>query len=81
MGGSGADTFVFRKHYGNDTIEDFETADQLLLARSLWSGSATSLVDNAQVTDAGVLFKFGGDSLLLRGVFDTDGLENSIVFV
>lgn len=81
VGGPGGDTFVFRKSYGDDTIRDFQNADQIALDRSLWSGSAAALVEDARVTDKGVLFSFGADSLLLQGVFDTDGLETSIVFL
>jgi Ca2+-binding RTX toxin-like protein len=81
VGGAGADTFVFGRLYGNDTIEDLEAWDQIALDRTLWSGSAAALVEAVQVTDDGVLFRFGADSLLLRDVFDTDGLETSIVFV
>ncbi|WP_246003778.1 CAP domain-containing protein [Histidinibacterium lentulum] len=81
VGGGNADTFVFGKFYGNDTILDFENADLIEFHRSLWSGSARSLVDAARVTGDGVLFEFGGDSLLLLGVRNTDGLEDNISFI
>jgi hypothetical protein len=87
-GGAGADIFVFSTigpaglTIGDDRITDLDRGDQILLANSLWSGFLTDdqVVDQfARLTDAGVLFDFGGaGTVLLAGLRRLTGLEDRI---
>jgi Ca2+-binding RTX toxin-like protein len=80
-GGSGQDVFVFDSNFGNDVIEDFSFADDVLrIQGDLGQGlSASQVVDLATVQSNGVMIAFdGGDSILLEGVTTLTGLEAAI---
>lgn len=81
-GGSHADTFVFES--GHDTITDFElgTDTIALMAEALLGGElgAGKVINTyAEVTDAGVVFTFDGQtSLTIEGLTSTDGLKDAL---
>ncbi|ROU01110.1 CAP domain-containing protein [Histidinibacterium lentulum] len=85
LGGSGADTFVFRKLYGHDVILGFEGADRIELDRQLWGGAQLSRTDVArqfgEETNAGIVLRFGADSLTITGIDDLSDLADSLVFI
>lgn len=78
-GGDGKDVFVFRKGTGTDKITDFDRSeDRLELDASLWDdahGRLKAVSNYAEVTDKGVLFDFGAQELLLKGLTTTEDLE------
>ena len=81
-GNSGADRFIFNRGHDNDRITDFQVnQDRILLDDDLWSGDL-SVVEvvrrHAEVTEDGVLFDFGPDTLLLEGLTGTAGLADQI---
>ena len=76
-GGWGAETFVFRRGDGSDTIEDFSpgtatgpnglTGDRIELHIESIDGF-NDVMQYAHATPNGVVFEFGeGDSLQIRG--------------
>ena len=72
-GGGGSDDFVFGKKHGDDTIFDFDTAeDRLVLDDKLWRAAldAEAVVERfAEATNSGTLFDFGRKgSVLLEDV-------------
>ena len=81
-GGAGKDTFVFRQGGGKDKVADFnKSQDRIELDASLWNdahGKYKAIDKYAEVTDAGVLFDFGTDELLLKGLGSINGLEDRI---
>lgn len=79
VGGSGADVFIFTG--GNDTITDFSMVDSLQIDRNVWAGSLSQLLDNAEVTDAGLVLDFGpDDSLLFRSFANIDMVADALDF-
>jgi Ca2+-binding RTX toxin-like protein len=79
IGGPGADVFLFDG--GLDRIADFATGDTVGLDSALWGGadwSAAQILSTASVSADGVLFDFGGDTLLLEGLTSTDGLAEAL---
>jgi serralysin len=86
-GGSDADTFIFGKNDGNDTIEDFTLgSDTLSLDDALWSGnkSTTDVIDDyANVNGLGnTVFTFDtGDKVVLVGVTDLSALMDDLSIV
>ncbi|UTW56216.1 calcium-binding protein [Kordiimonas sp. SCSIO 12610] len=86
-GGSGADTFAFFDGNGNDTITDFDTAEDTIDL----NGTETDFTDLASVEAAasnttqggvaGLLIDTGtGDSIFLEGLTTTDLASINIVF-
>lgn len=77
-GGRGADTFEFTGKVGHDVVQDFSGADQLMIGRGAAGMSARKLIAAADVTDDGVLLTLKSGSILLEGLRDTDGLDESL---
>lgn len=80
-GGAGEDTFVFDSGAGEDTIQDFDVMDDTIeITTALASGqSAADIAATAQAVTGGTLLDLGdGNTILLRGVTDTTGLEDAI---
>ncbi|CUH82622.1 calcium-binding protein [Tropicibacter naphthalenivorans] len=75
-GGSGADVFMFALDGGQDTIADFDTAEDLLILYNLFGwADAEAVASVAQVTNAGIALSFDtGEHLLLEGLSDIDAL-------
>lgn len=66
-GGHGRDIFIFKNQGGADTVSDFKPGKDML--KIIGHGDMDDLLDQAQDTDAGLLFDFGaGDRLLLLDV-------------
>lgn len=86
IGGAGADSFVFRRDDGADTIRGFEPGvDRLLLVAELLRGeSIGSFVrDHVRETADGLLISLGnGDRLLLEGTgLRADALAGDIFMI
>lgn len=80
-GGTGADVFVFAAGHDNDVIDDFNVReDTLQIDPGLANGqTAAQIAAGATVTGFGVLIDFGGgDTILLDGVYTTNGLAGAI---
>jgi Ca2+-binding RTX toxin-like protein len=78
----GADRFMFRTGHGADRITDFGRGDRIhyVLDGLEDVNPVAAVLSRARVTDAGVLFDFGGgDSLLLEGRGSLQGLDRMIV--
>jgi len=87
-GDGGADSFIFHKGTGVDTISDFDLAegDRLVLNDTLWNGqvlTAQQVVNQFSELNAGdVCFDFGaGGFIRLDGVGSTAGLASAIDFI
>lgn len=83
-GGAGVDSFVFKGSVGQDVVTDFAVGiDRLIFGSTLFGGqSAAQIVADAVVTGEGVLFEISGtDSILLRGLTGTAGLEDDITIL
>jgi hypothetical protein len=84
-GGAGADVFVLRSGWGNDTATDFAEGDMLRLDRALWaeSGALTraQVIDRFAAVDAGdLVFTFaGGESIRLAGVAEIEAAALQLV--
>tara|TARA_Y100000815_G_scaffold220509_1_gene206473 strand:+ start:1200 stop:3779 length:2580 start_codon:yes stop_codon:yes gene_type:complete len=86
FGNKGADSFVFKGNFGDDTIGDFKKgADALHLSKSLWTGQLTKaqvVSDFADIVRGNVVFEFdGGQSITLKGVGSTAGLADDLVLI
>lgn len=80
-GGSGADVFVFATGHDSDVIDDFDIReDTLQIDPGLANGqTAAQIAAGASITGFGVLIDFGGgDTILLDGVYTTNGLAGAI---
>ena len=87
-GGGGRDCFVFNEESGNDTITDFETANDKIYLRSFsstvtWdalSDNFTTVTDENNVVIAVKidLSEFGGGTITLEGVTSTADLTENI---
>lgn len=82
VGGSGKDQFVFSG--GHDTVTGFQNdIDDLLFSPALVGDEAktdATLLNHITQTDAGLLFTFGNNSLLIESYEDTDDLADDIAF-
>ena len=82
-GNGGPDTFVFGA--GKDVAMDFDAGtDSLLFHKSLGTGGRLTMkmVEKAsEATDAGLLFDFGKDELLLKGIDSYADVSDDIGFV
>ncbi len=89
-GGSGADTFVFTANFGDDTITDFDTSQDVIQIDSNIFSDFDDLMANAEETGGGgwwwssgsdVVITAGSDSITLEGVELDDLSANDFVFV
>ncbi len=78
FGGAGADTFVFKRGYDHDEINDFELGTDTL--RLSGGKSAVDIVsDYATITSGAVVFDFGGDDIITISNLDSlTGLSANI---
>ncbi len=73
-GGSGDDTFIFTAGFGDDTITDFNTSDDIIEFDSSVFGSYDEVMANAYESGGGwfggddVVIQNGGDSITLEGI-------------
>ena len=69
-GGSGPDVFLFRPHFGANTITDFNAhTDSIQFDKSIFTSGADILANHATETAAGVIIDDGaGDTVTLLGV-------------
>lgn len=73
-GGSGNDTFIFTAGFGDDTITDFNSSDDMIEFASDVFGSYNDVISNAYETGGGwfsngnVVINAGADSITLEGV-------------
>ncbi|MEO3479041.1 matrixin family metalloprotease [Phaeobacter sp. CAU 1743] len=77
FGGRGDDKFVFNNSFGNDTIRDF--ADDLDSLEITGHGDQATLLAAASDTDKGVLFDFGADTLLVKGITLADISDDILI--
>jgi VCBS repeat-containing protein len=72
-GGNGPDTFLFRPHFGANTITDFDTHnDNMQFDRSIFTSAADILANHTADTVAGAVISDGlGDTITLLGVHQT----------
>lgn len=84
-GGAGKDRFEFTKRSGTDTIMDFENdTDTILLDTDLWGGGlrkAKVVEKFAFIDDGSIMFDFGKDELVVKGVSDASSLIDDIRFI
>ncbi|MGR3630935.1 MAG: calcium-binding protein [Limimaricola soesokkakensis] len=84
-GGGGSDDFVFGKKHGDDTIFDFDTAeDRLVLDDKLWRATldAETVVERfAEATKAGTLFDFGHKGSVLLEDVSMDSLADRTALI
>ena len=69
-GGSGPDVFLFRPHFGANTITDFnDHTDSIQFDKSIFTSAADILANHVTDTAAGVVIDDGaGDTVTLLGV-------------
>ena len=68
-GGNGPDVFLFREHFGANTITDFDKNDSIQFDKSIFASGADILAHHATDTAAGVVISDGlGDTVTLLGV-------------
>jgi Ca2+-binding RTX toxin-like protein len=69
-GGNGPDIFLFRPHFGANTITDFDTHnDSIQFDKSLFTSVSDILAHHATDTAGGVVIDDGlGDTVTLQGV-------------
>jgi VCBS repeat-containing protein len=69
-GGSGPDTFLFRPHFGTNTITDFDTHnDDIQFDKSIFTSAADILANHTTDTAGGAVISDGlGDTITLLGV-------------
>ena len=79
-GGTGADTFVFARGDGHDTIMDFNGNDFISLVKFSDVTSYATFRTHTVDTDDGALLTVGSDSLLIRGVSETDLVKADFLF-
>ena len=69
IGGLGSDTFIFRTGFGNDVINDFAIADDLIDLTGTPLASLAEVLANTTQQGADAVIDFGDDdSLTLVGV-------------
>jgi VCBS repeat-containing protein len=72
-GGSGPDIFLFRPHFGANTITDFDHTDSIQFDKSIFTSGADILANHSTETAAGVVISDGlGDTVTLLGVHLSD---------
>ena len=69
-GGNGPDTYLFREHFGANTITDFDTHnDNMQFDKSIFTSAADILANHTTDTAAGAVISDGlGDAITLLGV-------------
>ena len=69
-GGSGPDTYLFRPHFGANTITDFDTHnDNIQFDKSIFVSADDILAHHTSDTAAGAVISDGlGDTITLAGV-------------
>ncbi|MCG7394811.1 heme peroxidase [Microvirga sp. ACRRW] len=78
-GGLGADTFVFQKGGGRDTVTDFRHDQDVIDARQL---RGVDGISDLSITQSGhdTILKHGSDILVLKGVNASDLDSNDFIF-
>jgi Ca2+-binding RTX toxin-like protein len=83
-GGKHADTFVFKKGYGRDTITDFSAkqGDRVELSSALWTGSLSveEVIDQFATTEGGdAALRFSAKTVLIfEGITNLDTIAGNI---
>lgn len=82
-GGAGADIFQFTTNDGNDFVDDFSIAEDILEFTLGLTGTADkqSVVAQSQLRNGDLVFDFGSTVITLDGVSSPDGLENALIIV
>jgi Ca2+-binding RTX toxin-like protein len=73
-GGNGPDIFLFRPHFGANTVTDFDGhTDSIQFDKSIFTSAADILANHSTQTAAGVVISDGlGDTVTLLGVHLSD---------